>query len=74
VTARAKQREDVGVELYGVQQELALHQMKLEGLHDAHAAESQRRQHMDQQLADVRHHYKDKQLAVNGERKKGGRQ
>ena len=71
MNARQKQREDVGVELYGVQQELATHQMKLEGYHDTHATENQRRLHMDQQLADVRQLYKDKQLGVNSEKKKG---
>ena len=38
---KKKEREDVGVELYGVQQELARHQMMLEKQHDEFAQKNQ---------------------------------
>ena len=59
------------MELYGVQQELAKYQMNLEEQHDRHSEMNQNRMHMEQQLADVRQLYRDKQLGVNSERKKG---
>ena len=68
---RKKEREDLGVELYGVQQELARYQMMLERNHDNFAQINQQRQREDQQLTEVRNQYKDTQLAFNKEKKKG---
>ncbi|XP_025098485.1 coiled-coil domain-containing protein 40-like isoform X2 [Pomacea canaliculata] len=68
---RKKEREDLGVDLYGVQQELARYQMMLERNHDEFSQKNQLRQRHEQELVDVRHVYKDTQLTVNMEKKKG---
>ncbi|GFR74317.1 coiled-coil domain-containing protein 40 [Elysia marginata] len=68
---KKKEREDLGVELYGVQQELARYQMLLEQKHDQVADLKQERQKEEQELTDVRSLYKDSQTIVNKERKKG---
>ncbi|KAK3796467.1 hypothetical protein RRG08_009244 [Elysia crispata] len=68
---KKKEREDLGVELYGVQQELARYQMLLEQKHDQVADLKQERQKEEQELSDVRNLYKDSQTVVNKERKKG---
>lgn len=65
------QREDLGVELYGIQQELARYQMLLEKCHDDYAELEQDRKKTEQKLGDVRNMYKDSQLFVNKEKKKG---
>ncbi|KAL5017966.1 hypothetical protein ScPMuIL_003688 [Solemya velum] len=65
------QREDLGVDLYGVQQELARYQMLLEKCHDEYARLEQDRQKTEQKLEDVRNMYKDSQMFVNKEKKKG---
>ncbi|KAK3091997.1 hypothetical protein FSP39_024328 [Pinctada imbricata] len=67
---RKKEREDLGVELYGIQQELARFQMMLEKNHDEFANLNQARNQEEQQLDDVRGLYKDTQLNVNKEKKK----
>ena len=59
------------MELYGVQQELARHQMMLEKNHDDFAKQQQQRQRMEQQLHEVRDLYRQKRLAVNEEKRKG---
>ena len=64
-------RENVGVELYGAQQELARHQMMLEKEHDKFSNTKQTRSQTEQQLGDVRNMYRNTQLGVNDERKKG---
>lgn len=64
-------REDIGVELYGIQQELARHQMMLEKNHDEYSKLNQGRTQMEQLLYEVRKQYKDKQTLINEERKKG---
>ncbi|XP_046567885.1 coiled-coil domain-containing protein 40-like [Haliotis rubra] len=69
--SKKKNREDLGVELYGVQQELARYQMMLEQNHDEYSNLNQDRQHEEQQLDEVRSLYKDNQLAVNKEKKRG---
>jgi len=68
---RKQEREDLGVELYGVQQELARHQMMLEKHHDSFTQAAQDRQKKEQMLSDVQSMYKNHQLGVNSERKKG---
>ncbi|XP_060084117.1 coiled-coil domain-containing protein 40-like [Ylistrum balloti] len=67
---RKKEREDLGVELYGVQQELARYQMMLEKNHDEYSQLAQARIQEEQQLQDVRSMYKDSQTTVNKEKKK----
>ncbi|CAH1795383.1 unnamed protein product, partial [Owenia fusiformis] len=68
---KQKVREDLGVELYGVQQELARHQMILEKNHDEFAAIQQARDQTEAELEEMRRLYKSQQLNVNKERKKG---
>ncbi|XP_041363110.1 coiled-coil domain-containing protein 40-like [Gigantopelta aegis] len=68
---RKRERENLGVELYGVQQELARYQMMLEQNHDSYANVHQSRLQEEQELTDVRHLYKDTQLTANKEKKKG---
>lgn len=68
---RSKEREDLGVELYGIQQELARFQMMLERRHDDFSHKNQLRQREEQQLTEVRSLYKDTQLTFNKETKKG---
>ncbi|XP_059157116.1 coiled-coil domain-containing protein 40-like isoform X2 [Physella acuta] len=68
---KKKEREDIGVELYGVQQELARYQLMLEEKHDHVAQIKQNRQKQEQDLTDVQSMYKQLQNNVNKERKKG---
>ncbi|XP_052261678.1 coiled-coil domain-containing protein 40-like isoform X2 [Dreissena polymorpha] len=67
---RKKEREDLGVDLYGIQQELARYQMMLEKRHDEFSEVTQVRKQEEQQLEDVRNLYKDLQFSVNQEKKK----
>ena len=67
---RKKEREDLGVDLYGIQQELARFQMMLEKRHDEFSEVQQVRQQEEQQLNDVQNMYKDLQLKANQEKKK----
>ncbi|XP_013409019.1 coiled-coil domain-containing protein 40 isoform X1 [Lingula anatina] len=67
---KRKTREDIGVELYGVQQELARHQMMLEKKHDEFATLSNERTQAEQNLGDIRDMYKETQLTVNKDKKK----
>jgi chromatin remodeling complex protein RSC6 len=67
---RKKEREDLGVDLYGIQQELARYQMMLEKKHDEFSEVTQVRTQEEQQLDDVRNMYKDLQYNVNVEKKK----
>ncbi len=57
--------------MYGVQQELARHQMMLEKNHDEHSNLTQDRGTTEEKLGDIRDMYKQKQENVNNERKKG---
>ena len=68
---RRTEREDLGVELYGVQQELARHQMMVEKYHDQYADIQQRRIQTEQELDDIRNMYKEKQTTVSSEKRKG---
>ncbi|XP_045213458.2 coiled-coil domain-containing protein 40-like [Mercenaria mercenaria] len=67
---RKKEREDLGVDLYGIQQELARYQMMLEKRHDEFSEVKQVRTQEEQQLEDVRNMYKDLQYNANVEKKK----
>ena len=71
VKSFSMERENLGVELYGVQQELARYQMLLEKHHDDFTKISQLRQRKEVQLSTVRVLYKDTQLTYNKEKKKG---
>lgn len=71
VKNKRETREDVGVELYGVQQELARHQMMLEKYHDDFSNIRQARHLTEQELLDVREMYKSNQKSVNEEKRKG---
>ena len=61
----------MGVDLYGIQQELARYQMMLESMHDEYSKLSQERNGLQAKLSDVRTQYRDKQFTVSDERKKG---
>jgi hypothetical protein len=66
---KRKDREDIGVDLYGVQQELARYQMTLEGKHDEFSSVNQQRNQEEQQLFEVRDMYKQTQGHFNSEKK-----
>ncbi len=66
-----RDRENLGVELYGVQQELARQQMMLEKHHDDHAQVKQDRGLTEDKLSEVRDMYRQKQTGLTKERKKG---
>ncbi|XP_064620964.1 coiled-coil domain-containing protein 40-like isoform X2 [Lineus longissimus] len=70
LTKKRKEREDTGVDLYGVQQELARYQMTLEGKHDEYTSVNQQKNQEEQQLAEVRSMYKQTQGHFNSEKKK----
>ncbi|KAK6170441.1 hypothetical protein SNE40_018834 [Patella caerulea] len=67
---KRRNREDLGVELYGVQQELARYQMILERNHDDFATINQERLKNEQELNEIRNMYKNTQTTVNKEKKK----
>ncbi|XP_076463938.1 coiled-coil domain-containing protein 40-like isoform X2 [Babylonia areolata] len=64
------EREDLGVELYGTQQDLARHQMNLECLHDHFTDMSQQRFRKEEQLREVRALYRDTLLTFNKEKQR----
>ncbi|KAG8507499.1 Coiled-coil domain-containing protein 40 [Galemys pyrenaicus] len=64
------QRQELGVELYGVQQHLARLQMQLEKNHDRHAVAACARRQKEEELHGVRLHYTRTFQAANEERKK----
>ncbi|KAJ8037566.1 Coiled-coil domain-containing protein 40 [Holothuria leucospilota] len=66
---KLKEREEIGVNLYGVQQELAKCQMTLEKNHDECAKLSKLRNQTEEQLNDVRNMYKQTQQNVNQQQK-----
>ena len=70
VTSKKDERESIGVDLYGVQQELARYQMLLEGLHDDVAKMAQDRDAQSAKLNDVRNQYRSQQNNAWDERKK----
>ncbi len=65
-----REREDAGVELYGLQQELAKHQMLLEREHDKYNETSQSRKLVEKDLGDTRNDYRKYQSSVEDELKK----
>lgn len=66
-----KQREEIGVELYGVQQELARQQMQLEKQHDDFNEKSQFRKYCEAQLNEIKTLYKQAMDDLLHRRRKG---
>ena len=66
---KMKEREELGVNLYGLQQELARQQMLLERQHDSMAKLLQYRKQCEEELDDVRNMYKSTQNNVIAQRK-----
>lgn len=66
---KEQERENIGVQLYGVQQDLARNQMQLEKLQDDFETSKHGRELTEQELADVRKFYREKQTQANLERK-----
>lgn len=64
------EREDLGVILYGIQQELARQQMGLEKQHDKHAQISTLRRQVENELENIRSLHKKTHLTTDTERKK----
>ncbi|XP_075760219.1 coiled-coil domain-containing protein 40 isoform X2 [Pelodiscus sinensis] len=64
------QREQLGVVLYGVQQQLARLQMELEKNHDRHSQIAVVRRQLEEELQDIRHVYKKTCQSTEDERKK----
>ncbi|XP_071960201.1 coiled-coil domain-containing protein 40-like isoform X2 [Antedon mediterranea] len=71
VKNKGKEREELGVHLYGLQQKLARHQMDLESKHDELASLQQFRSQCEEQLGEVRTMYKKTQDNINQQRKEG---
>ncbi|XP_033121483.1 coiled-coil domain-containing protein 40-like [Anneissia japonica] len=69
VKNKSKEREELGVHLYGLQQELARQQMSLEKKHDELASLQQFRGQCEEQLSEVRKMYKKTQDNMNQQRK-----
>ena len=68
---KRQEREELGVNLYGLQQELARLQMFLEKQHDELSQMARQRQQCEEQLQEVRGMYKDTQSNVTQQRKDG---
>ncbi len=66
-----KDRENLGVELYGIQQDLAKQQMILEKHQDEHADLNQDRTQAEDNLREMRQMYREKQTGLGNERKQG---
>ncbi|XP_053157857.1 coiled-coil domain-containing protein 40 isoform X2 [Hemicordylus capensis] len=64
------QREDLGVTLYGVQQQLARLQMELEKNHSRHSQIAMTRRQLEEELQDLRSMYKKTCQGTSEERKK----
>jgi len=62
---KTKNREDLGVRLYGMQQELAKQQSSLEGLHDIRNKAAEKRQHKEVELDNSRKDYKENKMLYN---------
>ncbi|XP_066468954.1 coiled-coil domain-containing protein 40 [Tiliqua scincoides] len=65
-----KQREELGVILYGVQQQLARLQMDLEKNHNQHSQIAMARRQLEEELHDLRNTYKKTCHSAEDERKK----
>lgn len=63
------ERENLGIELYGVQQQLARQQMLMEEKQDSHSVMNQLRLQKEGVLADVRELYRKMQDQLKEERK-----
>ncbi|KAM9296668.1 coiled-coil domain-containing protein 40 [Gastrophryne carolinensis] len=63
------EREDLGVILYGIQQELARLQMGLEKHHDKHSQIASLRRHIEEELVSIRNLYKKTHNTTDAERK-----
>lgn len=68
---KQKEREELGVNMYGLQQELAKQQMTLEKYHDQCGELRKQRHQSEEQLADVRSMYKQTQQNINQQQKEG---
>lgn len=68
---RKKEREELGVILYGIQQQLAQLQMDLEKNHNCHTQISMARRQLEEELLDLRSMYKKTCQSTEDERKKG---
>lgn len=66
-----KEREELGVILYGVQQQLARLQMELEKNHNQHSQIAMTRRQLEEELHDLRSTYKKACQGAGDERKKG---
>ena len=71
MSSYSKQREEIGVELYGVQQELARQQLHLEKLHDQYNEQSQIKTHWEMKLNETNTLHKQVQNDLQHQRKKG---
>ena len=67
---KKREREEVGVTLYGVQQELARQQSNFESLHDHLTKSADLRRTKENNLQTVREEYKSTQQQVDKERRK----
>nr|XP_033816449.1 coiled-coil domain-containing protein 40 [Geotrypetes seraphini] len=65
-----KEREELGVILYGLQQELAQLQLGLEKLHDRHSQSVMQRRQWEEELEVIRELYKKTREITNEERKR----
>ena len=70
LTREKRKREDVGVQLYAVQQQLAKLQMNLEKVHENHAIISQMRESAEDDLTKVRAAYEQKYKEIKDHRNK----
>ena len=68
---KKKEREELGVQLYGAQQELARQQMLMEKEHDFFNDSNQRRTQCEMSLKEVKSMHKQLIDEVNHNRKKG---
>ena len=64
---KTKNREDLGVRLYGMQQGLAKQQSSLESLHEIRNKAEEKRQHKEVELANSREDYKENKQLYNND-------
>ena len=68
---KKREREELGVQLYGVQQELARQQMLLEKEHDSFNMENQKRSQSEYGLEETKNLHKQVVDDLNHQRKRG---
>lgn len=68
---KKREREELGVQLYGVQQELARQQMLLEKEHDNYNSENELRQQCEKLLEETKELHDKTSQEVNHQRKQG---